>query len=219
MRFSLRTMILFVGVSCLLASNLSALRDVARLREENERLRAELGYLNIEDRDRLHLVAAPQIEDWKWRWRVYVPEQREFTLFFAAAETDDGQEAFRFPFFLSPGEYTLTVAVTSGRGEGASMKVMDAQRTTTFNLPKGAARRLGLGRDGQEPWQGGVDQTISVAPGGQVVLLEPRQPDSLLYGGLGKDAQSPWRVWIEETGPRPRSDAPSAQRSSHPTPL
>lgn len=212
-RFSLRFMIVVVGVGCLVASNLTAMRDITRLREENDRLRSELGYLTIQDRDRFHLVAAPQIEDWKWRWRVYAPPQREFTLFFAASGVGDADKELRFPFFLSPGEYTLTLAVTPGDGRGSSVKVMDAQRTTTFNLPDGAAQRLGLGQAGQEPWQGGVDQTVNIEPGGQIVLLEPRSPESHLYGGLPRDALSSWRVWIEETSHNRAIGFPAATRS------
>ncbi len=81
LRFSLWTAFLLVTIAVLAVSNWQA---AARLIERDEQLTAaqkeiqqlrnEVGYLELGDKTKVHVVAAPTHLDLVWRWKVYVPD-------------------------------------------------------------------------------------------------------------------------------------------------
>jgi cell division protein FtsB len=50
-------------------------------RQENDRLRAEIGYLKIGDRTKVHALALRRLNDYHWQWRVYLPPGKQWHLY------------------------------------------------------------------------------------------------------------------------------------------
>ncbi len=55
-RFSLKTLLLFLFVATLAASNVFTSYRLKQVHDENAKLRTELGYLTIEDSSKLNVV-------------------------------------------------------------------------------------------------------------------------------------------------------------------
>ncbi|MBW3600787.1 MAG: hypothetical protein KY475_26415 [Planctomycetes bacterium] len=193
MRFSLRGFILGVGFLCLLAANVAALRDIPRLRSENRRLRDELGYLTVEDPERLHLISVPRYEDLRWQWRIYVPRRDQFRV---VVEWDEflGDETIhrRAQAPLSPGEFPLELAIyRSSRGDwkllihGIETSI---SRATVLDLQQRSFSRP-LGRAG----------TFTPEPFDRLPLLEQFDPEATLFGGAEGAPAANLQVFLVDT--------------------
>ena len=85
-RFSLRSL---VAVVTLVAVTLVIWRlysELVPLREENRRLRDEVGELSIEDESKFHAILMPQSNpsEFTYKWRIWVPEGRSYQLQYAS---------------------------------------------------------------------------------------------------------------------------------------
>ncbi|HUE73718.1 MAG TPA: hypothetical protein VMP01_22760, partial [Pirellulaceae bacterium] len=94
LRFSLWTLFIVVAVACVAAAwygmrkrEREALAKVAALAAQIEtqqaeinRLRAEIGFLTIGDRTKVHALAQRSLNDYHWRWRVYLPPGKPWRL-------------------------------------------------------------------------------------------------------------------------------------------
>jgi hypothetical protein len=72
-RFSLLTALLLmtiVGMAIVIAR---LWRGVGPLHEQVRRMRAELGYLNVDDPTQAYAIALPTDEPRHWKWRIYLP--------------------------------------------------------------------------------------------------------------------------------------------------
>jgi hypothetical protein len=99
LRFSLLSLLTFAAMACVAAAfygtrqrEAAAVRRMESLRAQVkmqqiqiERLRAELGYLTIYAKDKVHLLQLPTRDQHHWKWRVYLPSQRRWLA--AAMET------------------------------------------------------------------------------------------------------------------------------------
>src|SRR5688500_10564334 len=54
--------------------------EIVPLREENRRLRDELGELFVEDDTKVHAIAVRSTEDLVWKWRIWIPEGRRYNI-------------------------------------------------------------------------------------------------------------------------------------------
>src|SRR6185436_3135668 len=78
--FSLRTMLL-VGVLIVLA--VSHLVTTWRLKEassELQKLREEVGYLDVADPSRIHAVQVSTLETLTWKWKLHLPPGQQYWL-------------------------------------------------------------------------------------------------------------------------------------------
>lgn len=115
-RFSLKTFFLVLLFGSLVASNLFTSYRWKQAREENTALRKEVGYLNVEDPDKLNLVAVKTLDDLTWRWRVHVPEGSRPQIRLSGQEIPlNGFSASYSGTTLPPGDYLLTAAVRRNR--------------------------------------------------------------------------------------------------------
>ena len=115
-RFSLKTFFLVLLFGSLAASNLFTSYRWKQAREENTALRKEVGYLNVEDPDKLNLVAVKTLDDLTWRWRVHVPKgSRPQIRISGQAIPLNGFSASYSGTTLPPGDYLLTAAVRPNR--------------------------------------------------------------------------------------------------------
>ncbi len=185
-------------------SNLVAMRDLSRLREENQRLRNELGQLTIQDTSKLHVIAVPEIEDWKWRWRLHLPPRAFQVLLITLTKPGDDEPTRRYPVLLgseglNTGERMLELAVFRGPRGNWQLKVNHDGLLASWEFSEDAAQTYRLGPSyADEPWQGGVDRTVAAEPGNHVVLLESHEESRWLYGGASDMRATGLRAWIEQ---------------------
>ncbi|QDU57147.1 hypothetical protein [Aeoliella mucimassa] len=73
-RFSLLTLVLLTTIVALGIAVAQLYWEVAPLRDEVKRLRAEVGELDITDKTKVHAVGVVTDNQLRWKWRVWVPE-------------------------------------------------------------------------------------------------------------------------------------------------
>ncbi len=87
LRFSLATLLLLATIVCLGVALWTTSRELDEARAEGEELRNEvqkyrneLGYLEISDPGRVHAIGVPVHGNLKWHWRVWLPDERSYRL-------------------------------------------------------------------------------------------------------------------------------------------
>jgi hypothetical protein len=75
--FSALLLMTIVGMAIVIAQ---LWREVGPAREEIKRLRAEVGHLSIDDPKKAYAIAVPTSEEDTWKWRIYLPPGRTYTL-------------------------------------------------------------------------------------------------------------------------------------------
>jgi hypothetical protein len=80
LRFSLLTMLLLMILAACGITIWQLWSEVGPLREENRRMRAELGLLTIEDPKRAYAINIPTFEDDLWKWRINLPPGNQYSL-------------------------------------------------------------------------------------------------------------------------------------------
>jgi hypothetical protein len=198
LRFSLRGFILAIGVICLVVSNAVSIRELRLLRDENQQLRDELGYLTIEDPTRVHVIAVSEIEDWKWRWRLHVPERSYPVVFLSLSERGRDEPTYKHAFAVGQGERTLDIAVVRSPQGNWHVKASNGVTEAIWELSEEAAERFRLAHYGQEPNQFSRGKTVAVEPNGSIVLLESDAPELLMYGESPVGARTGLRAWMED---------------------
>ena len=124
-RFSLSSLCVVVAVACVAAAwygmrrrERAAVQRAATLaetvkkqQEEISRLRGELGYLTITDRGKVHIIQLDAREDYHWRWRVYLPPGKKWSLCEAFGRVPPlGYENMQHGWSSIPeGEHTIEV--------------------------------------------------------------------------------------------------------------
>jgi hypothetical protein len=110
-RFSLFTALLVMALVACGITIWQLWREVGPLRAENRRLRSEVGFINIDDPDKLHALLVPRGRANEWRWRLYVPDRGKFGLFVATEEIPvEGvipKDGIGGPILLPYGEYFI----------------------------------------------------------------------------------------------------------------
>ena len=86
LRFSLQTLALIVTIVAMAIVIGLLYSELVPLRDENRRLRDEVGELTIEDESKFHAILTPHIDpdEFRWRWRIWIPEGRSYRLQFAS---------------------------------------------------------------------------------------------------------------------------------------
>jgi hypothetical protein len=204
--FSLRTLFL---VAILLALAVSHFLTSLRLRRADlqlEQLHNEIGYLTISNRSRVHVIEIPTVEDYTFRWRVYLPPGRKFWANVAISDkipregfpTEQmGTFSHNLSFGDHPNEFILTVAA---RQDGSGR-----WKVVCYNDDTTRMARSGIGlRDSQgqsllaNDWrrvEAGKGATESIPAGEPLALLRWGRPDNPAKDLVPTDGVM---VWIEE---------------------
>ncbi|HEX2473647.1 MAG TPA: hypothetical protein VHK01_02810, partial [Lacipirellulaceae bacterium] len=73
-RFSLRTLLLLVVIVCIAIPLGMQSYKLHRAETELRQLRNEVGYLSVDDRSKVHVIAVDMNEPNSWRWRIFLPQ-------------------------------------------------------------------------------------------------------------------------------------------------
>jgi hypothetical protein len=79
-KFSLATLLLFMAFASVFLSHGTWALKLLSLRQDNARLRDEVGELSISDASKMHVTSVPTTTQDSWRWRVFVPHAARYRL-------------------------------------------------------------------------------------------------------------------------------------------
>lgn len=173
LQFSLRRMlvlVLLVAIVSALWSSNERLSEIPRLESEIKRLKNELGELIIKEgqEEKVHAVSVPQVESLMWKWRIYVPQGRNFYLrlregTFSAGGKLGENTTHTASCNLGPGEQTVTVALRKNHKD---------QWNWIVNRESGAVS-CGVGQEIIEMIENDNYETITYGVRNKQTALEP----------------------------------------------
>jgi hypothetical protein len=209
-QFSLATLLLLVTIACIAVALWSTARELRRLRAENQQYRDESGYLTISDTKKLHVIQVPATDGNVWRWRVFVPEGRNFWLHLNAGNVPSFGHATRgseSDTVLPAGEYVVSASIAKDIAGARVLRVDfgNGRGTTTMNYGSDWVDRK---TKGWTTSTAGGHHTQSAEPGQPLELIRLRvmemdkekQPD----GAASKQSVAPggptdgFLIWIDE---------------------
>ncbi len=227
-RVSLLTVMLLLTIAGLGVGLWQAGREVAPLRAEVRRLRAEVGELSIDDPERIYVLPLDDdaLERHTWKWRIFLPQVQVYAVHVATMRIPEiGDVAPNCSSTIRGGEYVLTIGLRKQRD--GRWAVVTRWKETKGGSPQGTFGSI-CGINPTSDWldkERGV-QTSGVIGAGQdsfdagrpVELLRLRamdftpqypQSDDPIYEHVGTSRPSVgpadgFLLWIEEHQP----DAP-----------
>ena len=199
-RFSLRTFLLTAIAIILALSHFATSWRLKQAIDENEKLRSELGYLTIDDPQKVHAIQAQTVESMLWKWRLHVPAGRNCSLHLLTRDIpEQGFPEHSTMGFTSRDEaFTLTIAIRRDHcGEwqlvasehGGTLRMQISSETANW-LAKSdgfVSRGAGIGRSESFP----LDQPIELL---RLRVME-RKP-----GGFSSPPKEPCQgllVWMK----------------------
>ncbi len=177
-RFSLRTLLLVMVIVALAIAQYVVLRRIRevelanrKLFDENVKLRAEAGYLEVDDPRKVAVLRISDLNELTWRWKVWLPkgnwvvheETRNIP------QTGVTQPKHRNVFL---GDREVSVAASVRKGADGQWEFV-----TDFG---GAGRRSGLHKSHALVAPGDKGNKTSVAGSGKQEALDPNKPIVLL---------------------------------------
>ncbi|MEX2138419.1 MAG: hypothetical protein WD894_04115 [Pirellulales bacterium] len=200
-RFSIRALLLAIAFGALVISHVYTSQQLQETRQENLLLRQELDRFQVEDEQKLHVAALTSPDRLTWRWRLFVPEGRQFVL--RTEHKNLPESGLPTPLGwvgddLPAGELIVTVMAHKKRSGDWSIITMAPRRRSTFTVPVANSRWLDeMDYTSRQEGQSGV---VSYQPGETAMLLRARKSKQLGAGRVTVDMQPTdgLMVWIEE---------------------
>lgn len=223
LRFTLRqlgVLVVFLGMGIALVMQY---RELASLRAEVRKLRAERGELTVEDPSKLYAIQAPQRENKVWKWRVSIPEGSKYWLYVRIngvpcnrpgfALTDDHLAELAndtVPLELPTGESEINLSISHDPTDGwvAPCTVRQESRLSDcFVLRLFPKPHQWPNKDFDVTSTGGVSQSqVETAAGGVLLLLFQTKVNmsNLPPPGSPVDGMLVWMIPVQEgTPPHP----------------
>jgi hypothetical protein len=106
-RISLLSFLLLSTLICVSVSHYRLMQENKALKQRNDDLRREIGYLVIDDRNKIYVRQLESFEELTWRFRIYLPKKTGYALHIRASNTSWNSMG------LNPreSEFPLTVAL------------------------------------------------------------------------------------------------------------
>jgi hypothetical protein len=79
-KYSLRTLLVVVAMACFAIGSYVIGTRLSEAERELRTLRNETGNLTVDDRSKVHVIALDSDEQNSWRWRMFVPKGRKYSL-------------------------------------------------------------------------------------------------------------------------------------------
>jgi hypothetical protein len=203
-------LLLLVTIACMAVAMWVTARELWTLRAENQQYRDESGYLTISDPKRLHVIQVPTTDADTWRWRLFVPDDREFRLHLQVGNVPAigyaGCSGLSSP--LPAGEYTVLASIAR-----------DIEGTRVLRVGLGDRGSMTAGMEGKRgDWiDREMNYSTSSSAVGKTQFIEPGEPLELIRlraqelvevkhpdGSVTKQAVTPkgpadgFLIWIED---------------------
>jgi hypothetical protein len=212
-KFSLRTMLLVIAILCLAIPLILQSSKLNRAQVELRQLRDQLGYLTIDDRSKVHIIAVDVDEPNTWRWRMFLPRGVRYTWCLgygdipaqgvpkskmdgisneSYSETDSEVVITAKLRQMDNRDWTLSVSSSIQGSQaqmgGASTIIPDKEMRWTREVP---------GREGHVLGSGGTE---TLDPKGPIVLLQWRSVEKRPDGTYGPSAKPMpgYMIWLHQ---------------------
>jgi hypothetical protein len=220
-RFSLLSLLIAAAIVCVAAAfygvrrreaiairELESVRAQAKQQEETiERLRAELGYLTIGDKGKIHALQLPTHDEYHWKWRVYLPPERRWKLFGGTGNVpSQGYE--NVPHNMSTiegGEFTLEVFIDNDPEGRPRLVYRTPVSTTRMGI---SPAEFALLKANGHSWAGVGRGMVQMRDAGQPIqLMRLRVNEEFAKSSGGSSyrtsdqPQFGFLIWIEEARP------------------
>ena len=80
-RFSIRDLLFLVTIALMSVALWTANKNLREATIELKQLRTEAGHLTVSDDHNIHVIEVPTTGGYRWRWRIHLPEDKDFGLF------------------------------------------------------------------------------------------------------------------------------------------
>jgi hypothetical protein len=216
-RFSLLTTLLLFALATCGLTIWQLWREVKPLRDEVQQWRNQAGVLTIDDETKMHAIFRNPYQDKTWRWRVYLPDNSQYGLFYSANKVLPGGIADKphqgiilgaggYP--TGKGEYEITIAIRENEPDEyhATLQIKDIDvPSKTGGGPNSSLVRLGLDRNGAA-WPEGKEGTRNTEgdeletrqeSSGRLVLLRHRVYRDKRPSARSSEPTEGLIVWLE----------------------
>jgi hypothetical protein len=214
LRFSLWTLFIVVAVACVaaawygmrkrereaMAKAAALAQQVEEQREEINRLRAEIGYLTIGDRSKVHALGQRVLSDYHWRWRVYLPPGKQWKFCQALGRMPrQGFDVSHGTSSIDSGEFTIEAFI--GRDADGERRLVVATPTSRTSQSLDEAQYRELVKAGYSTTGIGATRTEVLEAGGPILLIRLRQHEPIpgSPGGFrtSDEPQFGFMLWLE----------------------
>lgn len=132
-----------------------------------------LAVMHLTDRSRIHVVARPTVEDQTWKWRVWLPEEKEFFLCFGMGEIPNTDFPLRYGYFHIDQKKEIDVTVALRRNVDGELSLLVQAAGTSMRplLPDTVTNMMGQACG---TTQKGDRGTVRSKPGSKQLLLRRR---------------------------------------------
>lgn len=210
-RFSLRTLLVGTAAVAIVIAVILAYRqahEMQLLRQENARLRNELGEILVEpgDENKLHAVSVPTSESMVWKWRIFVPTGRKIWLYVAPGELGPtGEPPKNFgKSTLFPGEQTIQLVLRKNYHDHWEWVVNLPKNANSFGVDSEVGSKMNKLLDADEigSTSSGVSSLTKVEPGQDLKLFRirilPYPPNHSIDSSQLSTAGPGAEIWLSE---------------------
>ncbi|WP_425399821.1 hypothetical protein [Aeoliella sp.] len=143
-RFSLLTLVLVTTIVALAVAVFLQYQELGPLREENRRLRYEVGELDVEDASQVHVVSVKKAGGYHWQWRIHLPKGHDWWIHLSRHAPKQGlpEKASSLARLGTGGEVTLIAEVLPAengvrylylRSDGINSPFLEVEDTDWLN--------------------------------------------------------------------------------------
>jgi hypothetical protein len=215
-KFSLRTLLIVVALVCFAIGTYVVGTRLANAEREVRKLRNESGFLTIDDRSKVHVIALGVDEANTWRWRLFIPKGHQYSWNIAAEKIpkNDVPEKAEIrgisneAYWEQDNEVLVTARLRQGEDKNWRLSV-ESRIGDSKNQMSGAALQIAKEKmqwmiDGRASSTDGRvtgDRGVAVFdPKGPIILLQ-RRPTERQPDGSYLPSPNPmpgYMVWLKE---------------------
>lgn len=174
-RFSILTLLFITAIVALVLTVVQLYRELSPLRTEVKQLREETGQLHISNPDELHAIDVETYSDWAWKWRIWIPAGKAYSVHYIASDIPKRREypkatrSFDLPTEQEGREVVLTARIDRRPTGEFRLAISRGGMTSYVPVPEGASGWLTEGPKGSSHW--GVTTSQQAAKRGEPFVL------------------------------------------------
>jgi len=157
-RFSILTLLFITAIVALVLTVVQLYRELSPLRAEVKQLREETGQLAISDPDALQAIAVETYSDWAWKWRIWIPAGKAYSVHYIASDIPERREypratrSFDLPTEQEGREVVLTARIDRRPTGEFRLALSRGGMTSYLPVPEVASGWLTEGPKGSSHW-------------------------------------------------------------------
>ncbi|HEY4235236.1 MAG TPA: hypothetical protein VGM76_17530 [Lacipirellulaceae bacterium] len=195
LRFSLLTALLLTAIVAMAMVIMLFWREIGPLRSEVRRLRNEVGTLSIDDETKPCAIRVRTVDDFTWKWRLWIPKCREYLLKHDDSIPKQGFPAGQGSIALSePGEIWIEYRIAF---DPRSKTWQD--KLTTPSASVGGSQQDWVNWSHRTIASDGVSYDTQSAEPGKVIVLASERVSQASSSTAIEDPSEGLMIWLEPT--------------------